>query len=162
MMKNMCLRHARQEDLDFIFHLYRSAVGREGCAWDEEYPGKRELDQDFAGSNLYVLTDGHRILGAVSVVEPPELADEDIWCSQSYAEIARVVVDASVSGQGFAFCMLQELFQRLMEQGTESIRLSVSLGNPAAMRLYQKLGFRFLKRKELYGGEYFLCEKVLV
>lgn len=72
-----------------------------------------------------------------------------------------MVVDASVSGQGYASFMLLELFRILKEQGTASIRLSVSLGNPAALRLYQKLGFHFLKRKELYGGEYFLCEKIL-
>ena len=100
-------------------------------------------------------------MGAVSVVDPPELADEDIWYCQSYAEIARVVVDASVSGQGYASFMLHELFEILKVQGIKSIRLSVSLGNPAALRLYQKLGFHFLKRKELYGGEYFLCEKIL-
>lgn len=161
MMKNVSLRLAKADELQTVFHMYRSSVGREGCAWDDVYPGYREVEQDFAGQNLYVLVHGSHIMGAVSVVDPPELADEDIWYCQSYAEIARVVVDASVSGQGYASFMLLELFRILKEQGTASIRLSVSLGNPAALRLYQKLGFRFLKRKELYGGEYFLCEKIL-
>ena len=160
-MKNVSLRLAKADELQTVFHLYCSSVGREGCAWDDVYPGYREVEQDFAGQNLYVLVHEDRIYGAVSVVDPPELANEDIWSSESFAEIARVVVDASVSGQGYASFMLRQLFRILKEQGTASVRLSVSLGNPAALRLYQKLRFRFLKRKELYGGEYFLCEKML-
>ena len=160
-MKNVYLRHARMRDLQDVFRLYRGSVGREGCAWDEVYPGKFELDQDFFGRNLYVLTDDAVVLGAVSVVDPPELTGENIWSTDSFAKIARVVVEESVSGQGYASYMLRELFFILKEREIESIRLSVSLGNPAALRLYQKLGFRFLKRKALYGGEYFLCEKLL-
>ena len=162
MKENVYLRHARREELEAVYRLYRSSVGREGCAWDEDYPGELELRQDFTGNNLYVLTDDNSVLGAVSVVDPPELGDEDIWCCKSYAEIARVAVDAPFSGRGYASFMLRELFSILKERGIESIRLSVSQGNPAALRLYQKLGFRFLKRKELYGGEYFLCEKLFV
>ena len=160
-MENVYLRHARMRDLQDVYRLYRSSVGREGCAWDEEYPGRFELERDFTGKNLYVLTDGHSVLGAVSVVNPPELAGEDVWTPTMCAEIARVVVEESVSGQGYASFMLLELFRVLKEQGIEGIRLSVSIGNEAALRLYHKLGFRFLKRKELYGGEYFLCEKLL-
>ena len=161
MMESISLRLAKADELQTVFRLYRSSVSREGCAWDEVYPGHREIEQDFAGHNLYVLVRGNDILGAVSVVDPPELVAEEIWSCGFYAEIARVVVDSSVSGQGYASFMLLDLFRLLKEQGTTNIRLSVSLGNPAALRLYQKLGFRFLKRKELYGGEYFLCEKLL-
>ena len=160
-MENVYLRHARMRDLQDVYRLYRSSVGREGCAWDEEYPGRFELERDFTGKNLYVLTDGNSVLGAVSVVNPPELAGEGGWTPAMCVEIARVVVEESVSGQGYASYMLRELFFILKEREIESIRLSVSLGNPAALRLYQKLGFRFLKRKALYGGEYFLCEKLL-
>ncbi len=161
MKQSVFLRHAELYDLNDVYRLYRSSVGREGCAWDEEYPGTLELQQDFAGNNLYVLSDGCHILGAVSVVQPPELADESCWFNLKHAEIARVVVDASISGRGYASFMLRELFALLKRKGIESIRLSVSLGNEAALRLYQKLDFQFLMRKELYGGTYYLCEKIL-
>lgn len=161
MKQKLFLRHAESKDLMAVYRLYRSGVGRIGCAWDADYPGLLELQQDFAGNNLYVFSDGSCILGAVSVVDPPELADESCWTDSSFAEISRVVVDASVSGQGYATCMLCELFAVLKNQRIYSVRLSVSLGNEAALRLYQRLDFRFLTRKEIYGGTYYLCEKVL-
>lgn len=157
----MTVRRALESELCEIRRMYRDAIGRPGCTWNENYPGEFELNLDFSGGNLYVLDHGGKLTGAVSVVAPPELSKLCRWEEDDAAEIARVVVDSPYSGRGLAGYMLRELFSMLQEQGIKAIHLSVSCENRAAVGLYRGLGFSFLGKERLYGGEFWLCEKVL-
>lgn len=159
----MKLRKAKATDLDCILTLYTEAIGREGCVWDEEYPGANFLRSDLAAGDLYVLEDGGEIIGAVSLEQEREyddLADFAIT-DETEREIARVVIAKEHSGKGLAAKMLQMLFDTLKAEGLRGIRLSVASCNEAAMRTYKKLGFVFLAPAKLYGGDYWLCERIL-
>ncbi len=158
----MHLRKATADELPWVKGLYASAIGTAGCTWNEFYPGEWELTQDFSTGNLYVLAEGELPLGAVSVVPERELDDFTCWrIRENVREVARVVISRERAGCGLAALMLTELFQRLKGDGCAAIHLSVALGNRAALRTYEKLGFQFLERVELYGGEYVLCEREL-
>lgn len=159
----MKLRKAKATDLDCILTLYTEAIGREGCVWDEEYPGANFLRSDLAAGDLYVLEDGGEIIGAVSLEQEREYDDlaEFAITDKSEREIARVVIAKRHSGKGLAAKMLQMLFDTLKAEGLRGIRLSVASCNEAAMRTYKKLGFAFLAPAKLYGGDYWLCERIL-
>ena len=159
----MNLRNATEQDLPAVFALYTEAIGREGCVWDAEYPGDHFLRSDLEAGDLYVLTEDDTVIGAVSLEQEREYDGlaPFVLNDDSEREIARVVIAKSHAGRGLAAKMLQLLFAHLKEIGVRGIRLSVASCNAAAMGTYRKLGFTFLNRAQLYGGDYWLCEKLL-
>jgi len=160
---DMIVRLAEKGDLTAVFSLYKEAVGRDGCAWDEEYPGEFWLGKDFETGNLYVLADEKNApVGAASVVYENELNDQADWSEKDNArEIARVVIGKAYAGQGLAAFMLEKLFDRLKASGVRAVHLSVSDQNPPAIKTYLKLGFSFLGECDMYEHHFYLCEKIL-
>ena len=90
----MILRKANSGELSEIVGLYRSAIGTEGCVWNENYPTEEDALIDLACGGLYVLLDGGEIVGAVSVLGENELEELDCWTVRdgNHREIVRVVV----------------------------------------------------------------------
>ncbi len=157
----MTFRNANLGDLPQIASLYRAAIGTPGCTWNESYPGMFELEHDFSSGNLYVLSEGETVIGAVSVVSPNELDDAYGWEVQNAKEIARVVISQDHKGCGLAVQMLSQLFKKLRQEGCSAIHLSAACCNAAAIKTYQRLGFAFLAQAHLYGHQFYLCEKKL-
>ncbi len=157
----MFFRSAIANDLAQIAILYRAAMGTPGCTWNENYPSAFDLEHDFASGNLYVLSEGETVIGAVSVVSPNELDDAYAWEIQNAKEIARVVISQDHKGRGLAVQMLSQLFEKLYQEGCAAIHLSVACCNNAAIKTYQRQGFAFLAQVDLYGNRYHLCEKKL-
>lgn len=158
------LRKAKISEKDTILSLYQSMIGKEGCAWNEFYPSTLEIDNDIKNSSLYVLISNNKIIGSVSVLLENELDNQNCFkfrLKQDFREIARVCISSDNQGKGLAKIMLSELFKKLKNQEIKSIHLSVFKGNPAAIKTYKSLGFKFLKEAKLYGGEYFILEKEL-
>lgn len=156
-------RTAFDEDAAEILALYKSMLGEPFCAWDESYPGEEDIKQDLASRNLFVMTDGTRILGALSVVSENELDGFSCWqCNDgAHKEIARVVVSKELRGKGLAYEMVKNIIRILRQKRCSSIRLSVAKGNIPAQKTYKKAGFESRAEAELYGGEYYLFEKSL-
>jgi len=157
----MIFRNAIDSDLPQIASLYRAAIGTPGCTWNESYPGAFELEHDFSSGNLYVLSEGETVIGAVSVVSPNELDDAYAWDAQNAKEIARVVISQDYRGRGLAVQMLSQLFEKLKQEGCAAIHLSAACCNTAAIKTYQRLDFAFLAQAHLYGHQFYLCEKKL-
>ena len=159
----MQFRKALASDLEAVANLYKSAIGRPGCVWNEEYPTVEDATNDLKNSNLYVLDFDSIIIGAVSVLGENEWNECADWqvTDGSQREIARVVVSEAHKGKGYAVQMLDALFAHLAEEGCRAIHLTVAKANPAAMHTYKKLGFVFLAEAFMYGHDYWLCEKVL-
>lgn len=157
----MIFRIANFDDLPQIANLYRAAIGTPGCTWNENYPSAFDLEHDFAAGNLYVLSEGETVVGAVSVVSPNELDDAYAWEVQNAKEIARVVISRNHAGCGLAVQMLSQLFGKLKQEGCDAIHLSVACRNNAANKTYQRLGFFFLGQADLYGNRFYLCERKL-
>lgn len=158
----MVLEKASPSDLDAVCALYASAIGREGCTWNEYYPTREDAEADISRGDLWVLRADGRTVGAVSVVFPNELDGMECFSEkENVREIARVTVDKALAGHGCAARMLTLLFGRLKEEGASAVRLSAAVGNRAAIAVYRRLGFAFLGRAEMYGNTYFLCEKSL-
>ncbi len=175
----MELRPAREEELPVVRNLYKSVIGTPFCYWNENYPSDIELYGDYRGGNLYVLCEdsfggengakgesgiggNDKIIGALSVVDPKELEGEADFAvfGGAAAEIARIVVDKSCRGRGLAYKMVMSIIGILKERGYRAVHLSVAAGNEPAIHTYKKAGFEFLIKKPLYGGEYYIIEKV--
>jgi ribosomal protein S18 acetylase RimI-like enzyme len=66
-----------------------------------------------------------------------------------------VSVDPSCQGRGFGRQLIEAVYERGRQLGRNRIGLLVDVVNPAAMRLYERLQFRVVKRRHLAGAEYF-------
>lgn len=159
----MVMEQASKMDLESIFQMYREATESEFCVWNEFYPGEEELQMDFTTGNLYVLRDRAEIFGAISIVPENELDESEGWkvTDASVREIARVVIARKHQGKGLAYQMMEFVTQLLKDDGCKAVHLSVVDKNVPAFKTYKKLGFEVVGEEEMYGGHYFLCEKVL-
>ncbi len=159
----MYLRKATVSEKDTVWSLYKSVIGENGCAWDESYPGKTELQTDFETENIYVYVLEERIIGAVSVIHKNELDGFDFWQVNdgNQKEFARVVIDKRYQGNGYAAAMVGELISLLKKENCSSLHILVAKCNTAAQKTYQKLGFQIRGECKEYGIFYYACELVL-
>ncbi len=157
-MNTPILRHARADELDTVLALYKSVLGTPFCVWNDEYPSRLELDHDFETENLYVLAENGRIVGAVSVVPENELDHLDCWRVRdgSQVELARIVISLDCRGRGLAAVMLGQLIPRI----GRTVHISAAVTNTPALKTYKKLGFDIMGEAELYGGRYYLLERL--
>ncbi len=157
----MIFRKATFGDGEAVCALYQAAKGEPLCAWNEAYPGWAEINHDLETENLYVLTQGDAIIGAVSIVPENELDDFSCWRCRDSREIARVVIGKNYQGRGLAGEMVAQLLAQLKGAGCQAVHLSVVKHNSPALKTYQKLGFETVGEAELYGNRYYLMEKYL-
>ena len=158
----MQFRLARPEEASVVYALYRSVIGTPFCTWNEVYPGLPEIEADLWAGGLFVLAEGERIIGALSVVPENELDHLPGWTVRAGArEIGRVVTRLDVRGRGLAGLMVERIADRLRAGGCSALHLSVAEVNLPARKTYEALGFQTVAQVPLYGGTYLLMEKIL-
>ena len=157
------LRFAKEDELPFVWKMYEDAKSYDGCVWNEEYPDKEFLLEDFKSGNLLVFVMKNEIMGAISIEFDDELDDFDCWKVQSQKSVgfARVVIAKDFLGQGYGTKMVDELLKIYEQSGWEVVRILVSPKNLSAMAIYKKLGFEFLCIKNVFDQDFWLCEKAL-
>ena len=58
---------ATEADASAILSLYKAQIGREFCAWDEDYPSAQTIDFDLSRDALFVLKIEGQIKAAISL-----------------------------------------------------------------------------------------------
>ena len=157
------LRFASEDELPLVWKMYEGAKSYDGCVWDEEYPNKEILLEDFKNGTLCVFVLKNEIIGAISIEFDDELDDFDCWKIQSDKSVsfARVVIAKEFLGQGYGTKMVENLLNVFKESGWDVVRILVSSQNISAMAIYKKLGFEFLCIKNVFDQDFWLCEKSL-
>ena len=158
---NRNFRMAQQDDATHVLTLYQSARSQEFSVWNDNYPTIAEIEHDLETKNLYVMTDGSKIIGAISVVPENELEGFDCWSCKAGKEIARVVIDKAHQGHGLSFDMVQYIASILRRNGYKAIHLSVVKSNIPAYKTYIKAGFSVVGEAQMYGNDYYLMEKAI-
>ena len=154
-------RMATQDDAAQVLALYQSAQKGEFCVWNDSYPSIAEIEHDLETKKLYVMTDGSKVIGAISVVPENELDSFDCWSCKAGKEIARVVIDKAYQGHGLSFEMVQSIASILRKDGCKAIHLSVVKTNIPAYKTYIKAGFAVVGEAQMYGNDYYLMEKAI-
>lgn len=156
-------RLAAEIELQDILALYQSVKGEEYCPWSDEYPTWREVIHDYATHNLYVCSEGGRVIGAVSVLDTNEYDELSCWhCPRGRArEIARLVVSPACRGQGIGGMMVSRIEEIMRMAGVSAVHLLAAADNVPACRTYEKGGYEFVGECDLYGIHFYACEKML-
>ena len=71
MLNNIVL--AIDSDREQLMKLYQEQLGREFCAWDEDYPSIETIDFDLSRDALFVMKENDAIIAAISIE-----IDEDV------------------------------------------------------------------------------------
>ncbi len=159
-------RLAGLSDAQAIMSLYKNVreLGREdgSCDWDDDYPSREMTDEDIAARRLFVLQEDGDIIAAVSLLEEDDLDAEPVgWAEVDYRIPVRLCVAPWRRGEGLGEALMRKLEDHARRQGCRAFRLIASASNPAALRLWEGLGYRFKDRVSMYGKVYRAYEKLL-
>lgn len=154
----MQFRQAKAADAQEIFALYRSLLGQEGVTWNEEYPSPEIVQEDIQEQGLFCLTDGGRIVAAVSAVCDDDLDDHPGWNAKlaPAVMIERVGVLREYQNRGLAKQAIRLVLAEMKKRGFRAARYLVGVKNFRAQAAYRGLGFRPAGKAEAYG-EHWLC-----
>ncbi|NLF27898.1 MAG: GNAT family N-acetyltransferase [Clostridiales bacterium] len=160
------LEPARNGDADEVLALYRAAAeaGRASgrSEWDETYPTMDDIRDDLEKNGLYVLREGARVVAAISLVEPDELDGLGVsWTPARAKEASRFCLDPQMQGRGLAAEIFLSALEMLKSDGVEAVRYLCAKQNPAAFRLYTRLGHTRLEDVAWCDTEFYSFEKLL-
>lgn len=68
--------------------------------------------------------------------------------------IDTVSVSKNHHGKGIGRKLIEAMIQNAKEKGFNKVGLLVDVGNPSAKKLYERIGFKVIKIKNLMGGQY--------
>lgn len=159
----MQIETATANDKEEILKLYKAQIGREYCPWTEDYPDGETIEFDLGRDSLFVLKDGNRIVGAVSIDDDEEVAKLACW-NQNLApggEFARIAVLPEYQNRGLARQMVRFVMEVLKKRGYKSIHFLVNRHNLKAIRSYAAFGFDVVGECHMFEQDFLCYEKEL-
>lgn len=158
----MILRLAKAEERTTVLKLYKSVLGREFCAWDDEYPSMEFIDEDILNNNLYILEEKGELIGAISNATELEFQDLNCWkYYENVAELARLVIKPEYQGNKYAKFLVEEMFKILSIRGYKSVHAAIAEINLPSQKTSSKVGFEKVGKELLWDEYHYLYEKVL-
>ena len=162
-MNEAVIDYASEYDREELLKLYKTQIGREFCAWDEDYPSDETIDFDLSRDALFVMKENGRIIAAISIEEDEEVDRLACW-NQSLrpaGELARLAVEPASQNKGIARKMLQHGLEVLKTRGCRSVHFLVNRYNKKAIRSYACFHFEIVGECRLYDQDFLCYEKEL-
>ncbi|MBI9109283.1 MAG: GNAT family N-acetyltransferase [Spirochaetales bacterium] len=167
-MKDSLIRRIESNQLNDFSLLIRDVIVRlksDGIdQWDEVYPSRADLAEDIQKKTAYgYFVDAHPAAYMVLNEEVEPQYDEVEW---KFTEgepliIHRLSVHPEYKGMGIGRKLVEFAENEARARGYGAIRLDVFSLNPAALRLYERTGFRKAGDVLFRKGKFFLYEKKL-
>jgi mannose-6-phosphate isomerase len=108
------------------------------------YPNEDLIRGDVKAGRLYYLREDDEIAAAVIAMtgQDPEYEKLSWTCGIRPGVFHRLAVHPSMQGAGLGGLVLDDVQQMLRRSGCDCVRCDASTKNKAAIRLYEKMGFR--------------------
>ncbi len=166
---NYKFRKATEEDLDEIWPIFEGAIRRrkeDGSEqWQGGYPNPDVIRNDMQQGIGHVLTDSDKIIAYTALPINDEPAYDNIdgeWLTNGDFICAhRVAVSDDYLGKGIATEMLKAVEDYGRQNGIYSVKADTNFDNPAMMRVFDKLGYKYCGEVMLRGAPRRAYEKVL-
>jgi ribosomal protein S18 acetylase RimI-like enzyme len=166
MNDEMILRNATLEDFKSVINIFNDAVAvmndNNIHQWDHLYPNEDILRNDILSNQMYLCEINDQI---ASVFVLNQDYDEEYkngdwqYNGCSYYVIHRLCVNPVFQGKGVGSRTMLKIEKLLREKGIETIRLDAFSLNPAALRMYDKLGYKKVGKAVWRKGLFYLFEK---
>jgi len=162
------VRKAIESDLSAVVAILKKAIRNmidNGIyQWDEIYPTEKDIESDIEDDSLYLCIDDDKIVAffALNRYQDPEYS-EGHWQYEEvpYSVVHRLCVDPDFQGKGIGAQAMFVIENIIKNDGKEAVRLDAFSKNPAALRLYEKLGYSKVGEIRFRKGLFFLFEKKL-
>lgn len=144
----LSLVKATEREVNGVWAVYQACtaaiLARGIRQWDDSYPSRDTAVEGAARGDLFLLVDEQReLVGSVILngVAGPEYAPIAWQCAEPALIIHTLVIDPRRQGGGMGRAAMEccEAFAR--QRGYGCIRLDAFPGNPAAIALYERLGY---------------------
>ena len=154
---------AAEADRDQIMKLYQEQIGREFCAWDEDYPSDETIDFDLSRDALFIMKENDKVIAAISLEEDENVEKLRCWNRKLLpsGELARLAVKPSFQNRGIARKMMQYALNDLKRRGCKSVHFLVNRQNIKAIRSYAFFGFDVVGECYMYDQDFLCYEKQL-
>ncbi|MGL6105006.1 MAG: GNAT family N-acetyltransferase [Romboutsia sp.] len=174
---DIIIRLGIEDDIDKLEELYdelndhlENSINYPG--WKRGiYPIREDAVNGIKESALYVASINDRIVGSIILSHKPEPAYSDvIWQKElSYSNVFVIytfVVHPKYFNQGIGKALIEFSNEHGMNNNVEALRLDVYEGNLPAIKLYEKLGFKYIDTVDLglehYGLKWFRVYEKLI
>ncbi len=133
--------------------------------WDEIYPNEDIITKDVGSRSLYVLEQDDLCIAAVSLNQEQDEAYQKIhWLGgEPVLVVHRLCVNPAHQGHGLGSRLMDLAEAHAKQNAYVSIRLDAYTGNPRAVKLYERRGYR--KAGQVYFPRrtlpFFCFEKIL-
>jgi len=159
---------ATPEAVDEILALARSCVEQMVCRgirqWDDIYPDRSSIERDVRDDSALLARHNGEVIAylALDSTQDPEYAQVD-WHLDDVpiAIVHRLMVSPARQGRGLGRWCMAVAEQRAAQAGYATMRLDAFTGNPRAIRLYERLGYRAAGVVHFRTGEFMCFEKAL-
>ncbi len=161
------MRLATPEDVDNVVALVRDCISHMRChdihQWDDLYPDRLTIEVDARGF-AFIATSETGLVGyvALGASQDPEYAEVP-WqfTAGPTVVIHRLMVSPAYQGRGLAKALMGLAESHALTSGYRTVRLDAFVGNPAALHLYERLGYREAGAIQLRTGEFRCFEREL-
>jgi len=156
-------RKALPNEEEDVFKLYEAVKinGRENGTsdWDEDYPNREILNEDMENNRIFIFEDNGRIIAAISMTQGEEIDIAPFkWKEDNACFLVRLCVDPSYQGKGIGEIMMKRISEHAKSLGIAATHHLASVKNPAANRLYKRMGYHQIGQVFLYETEYYAYE----
>src|SRR5262245_20431947 len=112
--------------------------------WDESYPNEKVITKDIDSRSLYVLEQSGLCIAAVSLNQEQDEAYQQVhWLGgEPVLVVHRLCVDPAYQRNGIGSRLMDFAEEHAKQNAYGSIRLDAYTGNPRAVRLYERRGYR--------------------
>ncbi|MBI4405920.1 MAG: GNAT family N-acetyltransferase [Deltaproteobacteria bacterium] len=165
---NLRIRKAAIKDLsdlvDLLGDCVRGMQAHNIDQWDPVYPTEVIVNNDISDGGLFVLERENQIVGCVALnskQEPEYAAVSWNFSFEPVAVVHRLMVHPNVQGKGFARMLMGYIEHKARKLGYRTIRLDAFSENPAAVRLYDRMGYRKAGTVHFRKGVFHCFEKIV-
>jgi len=144
----MVLKQANLDQLNEILTIYTECVQHlqsQGIdQWGSFYPTEDIIRKDIKQGNFYLYFNSNQLIGVSALNEnQPEAYHSLTWSVQEgkILVVQRLAVALAFQKQGYGRKFMEKIEQYAITHKFVSIRLDAYTGNPAAIRLYESLGY---------------------
>ena len=163
------LNIARECEYEEILAMYRDAgddMRQRGIIqWDEIYPSCEMLKNDIKQRHMYIIrAEGEIVVAFVLNTVPNDEYGEVTWryTNGKHGVLHRLCVSHKAQGCGWGVIAMLHVHRLARECDMESMRLDAFMENPAALRLYEKLGYEKAGVVYFREGPFAAYEKKLI
>ncbi|MGV3763528.1 N-acetyltransferase family protein [Parapedobacter sp.] len=162
-------RKAKPHELPQIWEVIQYAIARRkeagSAQWQDGYPNPTVLRNDIDKGAGFVLAEGETVAGycAVMINEEPAYATIDgKWLTNGdFVVFHRIAVSKDHLGKGLARKMMEHIETFAANHKIGSIKADTNYDNPAMLRVFESMGYRYCGEVYFRGSPRKAYEKLL-